>query len=85
MSLVADASVLDDPAAMEGLIARVADPLRERWLDQVRRTGACRHPQGSGRGAVSALGPVRFLAPPSEPDVRVPAHPALHGACDGRS
>src|SRR4028119_1264088 len=44
MSLVADASVLDNPAAMEGLIARAGDPLRERWLDQVRRTGACRHP-----------------------------------------
>jgi len=44
MSLVADASVLDNPAAMKGLIARVADPLRERWLQQVRRTGACRHP-----------------------------------------
>jgi hypothetical protein len=40
--------------------------------------------QGSGRGAVPALPPVRFLAPPSEPDVRVPAHPALHRACDGR-
>jgi replication initiator protein RepSA len=44
MSLIADATVLDNPAAMEGLIARASDPKRERWLDQVRRTGACRHP-----------------------------------------
>jgi hypothetical protein len=47
------------------------------------RRGA-RRVAGSGRGAVSALPPVRFLAPPSEPDVRVPAHPALHRTCDGR-
>ena len=44
-----------------------------------------RHVAGSGRGAVSALPPVRFPAPPSEPDVHVPAHPALHRTCDGRS
>jgi len=36
--------VLPDAATLDGLIARVADPQRERWLDQVRRTGACRHP-----------------------------------------
>jgi hypothetical protein len=33
-----------DPAAVQGLVARAGDPKRERWLDQVRRTGACRHP-----------------------------------------
>ena len=44
-----------------------------------------RHVAGSGRGAVPALPPVRFPAPPSEPDVHVPAHPALHRTCDGRS
>ena len=43
------------------------------------------HIAGSGRGAVPALPPVRFPAPPSEPDVHVPAHPALHRTRDGRS
>ena len=43
------------------------------------------HLAGSGRGAVPALPPVRFPAPPSEPDVHVPAHPALHRTRDGRS
>jgi group II intron reverse transcriptase/maturase len=33
---------------------------------------------GSSRGAVSALPPIRFPDPPAEPDVRIPAHPALH-------
>ena len=33
-----------DPATVQGLIARASDPKRERWLQQVRRTGACRHP-----------------------------------------
>ena len=33
-----------DPGAVRGLVARAGDPKRERWLDQVRRTGACRHP-----------------------------------------
>ena len=33
-----------DPATVRGLIARASDPKRERWLQQVRRTGACRHP-----------------------------------------
>jgi hypothetical protein len=33
-----------DPATVRGLVARAGDPLRERWLQQVRRTGACRHP-----------------------------------------
>ena len=32
---------------------------------------------GSDRGAVLALQPVRFLGPSSEPDVRLPPHPAL--------
>ena len=34
---------------------------------------------GSAWGAVSALQPVRFPRPPTEPDVPVPGHPALHG------
>ena len=34
---------------------------------------------GSAWGAVSALLPVRFPRPPTEPDVPVPEHPALHG------
>jgi hypothetical protein len=33
-----------DPWIRESLIARASDPKRERWLEQVRRTGACRHP-----------------------------------------
>ena len=33
---------------------------------------------GSDRGAVPRFPPVRLLGPPSEPDVRVSAHPALH-------
>src|ERR671916_222532 len=40
----APANVELDPGAVRGLIARAGDPKRERWLDQVRRTGACRHP-----------------------------------------
>jgi hypothetical protein len=39
-----DASVELDPETVRGLVARTADPQRERWLQQVRRTGACRHP-----------------------------------------
>jgi hypothetical protein len=35
-------------------------------------------PVGSGRGAVPAFPPARFLGPSSEPDVRVSTHPALH-------
>jgi hypothetical protein len=35
---------MPDAATLDGLIARAADPKRERWLQQVRRTGACRHP-----------------------------------------
>jgi hypothetical protein len=50
------------------------------------RTGQPRHDlAGSGRGAVSALPPVRFPAPPSDPDVPIPEHPALHRTCGGRS
>jgi hypothetical protein len=33
-----------DPATVQGLVARAGHPQRERWLQQVRRTGACRHP-----------------------------------------
>src|SRR5205807_4124252 len=33
---------------------------------------------GSSRGAVPGSLPVRLLGPPSEPDVRVTTHPALH-------
>jgi hypothetical protein len=44
---------------------------------------------GSDRGAVSAFRLIRFLGPSSEPDVRLPPHPALHrfmscGCSDGR-
>jgi hypothetical protein len=38
------AAVLENPAAVEGLLARAGDPKWERWLAQVQRTGACRHP-----------------------------------------
>jgi hypothetical protein len=40
---------------------------------------------GSGRGAVPALPPVRFPDPPSEPDLPIPEHPALHRTCAGCS
>ena len=40
---------------------------------------------GSGRGAVPALPPARFLDPPAEPDLPIPEHPALHRTCGGRS
>lgn len=33
-----------DELASATVVARVSDPQRERWLQQVRRTGACRHP-----------------------------------------
>jgi hypothetical protein len=33
-----------DSATARGLVARASDPKRERRLQQVRRTGACRHP-----------------------------------------
>jgi uncharacterized Zn-finger protein len=33
-----------DPALVHGLIRRANDPRFERWREQVRRTGACRHP-----------------------------------------
>ena len=53
--------------------------------EQVRGMGVV----GSDRGAVSAFRLVRFLGPSSEPDVRLPSHPALHrfmsrGCSDGR-
>lgn len=35
---------LPDPATIAGLVARVSDPRRERWLEQVERTGGCRRP-----------------------------------------
>ena len=41
--------------------------------------GVFEHPVvGSDRGAVSAFRPVRFPGPPSEPDVRLSPHRALH-------
>jgi hypothetical protein len=42
--MVDAAAVMANPAAVQGLIARAQDPKRERWLQQVARTGACRHP-----------------------------------------
>ena len=42
MSAAADVEL--DAATVLGLVARTGDPKRERWLQQVRRTGACRHP-----------------------------------------
>jgi len=39
-----DGDALPDAATWNGLVARAGDPKRERWLQQVRRTGACRHP-----------------------------------------
>ena len=32
-------AALPDAATLDGLVARASDPKRERWLQQVRRTG----------------------------------------------
>jgi hypothetical protein len=55
-----------DPATVQGLVARTGDPKRERWLDQVRRTGACRHPVRL-RGIVLRGGEVSYSTA-GEPD-----------------
>jgi hypothetical protein len=44
-------AVLPDARTLDGLIARASDPKHDRWLEQVRRPGACRHPLRR-RGAV---------------------------------
>jgi hypothetical protein len=54
------------PATVRGLIARASDPKRERWLQQVRRTGACRHPVQL-RGIVVS-GEERVYSTVDEPD-----------------
>ena len=53
-----------DPAAADPTPAGALAPLHDRV--------------GSSRGAVPALPPVRFPDPPSEPDMPIPEHPALH-------
>jgi hypothetical protein len=55
-----------DPATIRGLVARASDPQRERWLQQVRRTGACRHPVRL-RGVV-LHGDERVYSTVDEPD-----------------
>jgi replication initiator protein RepSA len=55
-----------DPATVQGLVARAGDPKRERWLQQVRRTGACRHPVRL-RGVV-LRGDERVYSTADEPD-----------------
>jgi hypothetical protein len=55
-----------DPATVRGLVARASDPQRERWLQQVRRTGACRHPVRLRGVVLRGDGPVYSTA--SEPD-----------------
>jgi hypothetical protein len=55
-----------DPATVRGLVARAGDPKRERWLQQVRRTGACRHPVRL-RGVV-VCGEERVYSTADEPD-----------------
>ena len=55
-----------DPATVRGLVARASDPKRERWLQQVRRTGACRYPVRL-RGVV-VRGEERVYSTASEPD-----------------
>ena len=57
---------LPDAATLDGLIARASDPKRERWLQQVRRTGACRHPIRL-RGAVRRGGELVYCTT-NEPD-----------------
>jgi hypothetical protein len=55
-----------DPVTVRGLVARASDPKRERWMQQVRRTGACRHP-GRLRGVV-LRGDERVYSTVDEPD-----------------
>jgi hypothetical protein len=55
-----------DPATVRGLVARASDPKRERWLQQVRRTGACRHPVRLRGVVLHGEEPVYSTA--SEPD-----------------
>jgi hypothetical protein len=55
-----------DPATVRGLVARASDPMRERWPQQVRRTGACRRPVRL-RGIV-LRGDERVYSTASEPD-----------------
>jgi hypothetical protein len=55
-----------DPATVQGLVARAGDPKRERWLEQVRRTGGCRHPVRL-RGVVLRGGEVSYSTA-GEPD-----------------
>jgi len=55
-----------DPATVRGLVARAGDPKRERWLQQVRRTGACRQPVRL-RGVV-LYGDEPVYSTASEPD-----------------
>jgi len=55
-----------DPATISALVARAGDPKRERWLEQVRRTGACRHPVRL-RGVV-LRGDERVYSTVDEPD-----------------
>jgi hypothetical protein len=57
-----------DPVTVRGLVARTGDPKRERWLEQVRRTGGCRHPVRL-RGVVLRDGEVTYSTA-SEPDGR---------------
>jgi hypothetical protein len=51
-------------------VAGVAQPQRETMLEGVVI--------GSDQGAVSVFRLVRFPGPPTEPDVRLSPHPALH-------
>jgi hypothetical protein len=55
-----------DAATVRGLVARTGDPKRERWLEQVRRTGGCRHPVRL-RGVVLRDGEVTYSTA-TEPD-----------------
>jgi hypothetical protein len=55
-----------DLATVRGLVARAGDPRRERWLQQVRRTGACRPPVRLRGVVLRSDEPVYSTA--SEPD-----------------
>jgi hypothetical protein len=55
-----------DPATVRDLVARASDPKRERWLQQVRRIGGCRHPVRL-RGVV-LRGDERVYSTVDEPD-----------------
>lgn len=61
-----------------GLAAREILEVRRVHQQQLERGLLEDVPIGSDQGAVPVFRPVRFPGPPTEPDVRLATHPALH-------